>query len=114
MTVERQNRSLNYFNSFAVKDRVDLSKYSSSRNEIPQEVDIEALLPSIEKHSKLHERLCILVSRILVDNIPVFKFYFEDVMEHHILHEYYEEMKKKSEVVNIIILKPKIILYRLH
>ena len=99
MRLNRQTRSLHYFNAYAVKDRIDLSSYSSFTSYIDIGVDIESILPSDDIHSKLLDNLGVLVSRILVGNMPVFKFYFEDVVQYRLEHMYSEEMSKKSEIV---------------
>ena len=71
MRINNQARSLNYFNSFAVKDRIDLSSLSSFKPVIDDDVNVQDLLPSSEIHSEVLKNFAVLVSRILVDNIPV-------------------------------------------
>ena len=66
------------------------------------EVDVEEILPSNDIHSSLLHNMTILVSRMLVKNVAVFKLYFEDVVEHHIEHIYTREMSQKSNVVGSI------------
>ena len=104
MRMNRQNRSLNYFHAFAVKDRIDLSSFSSYVPYTNIGVNTIDLLPSEEVHSQLMKNLSVLVSRILVDNMPVFKFYFEDAVQRHLNHEYSSEMSRKSDVVSMITL----------
>ena len=77
MRMNRQNRSLNYFHAFAVKDKIDLPSFSSYVPYTNIGVNTIDLLPSEEVHSQLMKNLSVLVSRILVDNMPVFKFYFD-------------------------------------
>ena len=97
MRLHRQTCSLHYFNAYA--DRIDEPSYSSFTSHIDIGVDIESILPSDDIHSKLLDNLGVLVSRILVANMPVFKFYFEDVVQYRLEHMYSVEMSTKSEIV---------------
>lgn len=99
MRINKQSQSLNYFNSYAVKDRIDLTSFSNFKPFIDIDVNVADLLPSSDVHSQVVKNMAVLVARILVDNMAVFKFYFGDVVERHILHKYSDEMSKKSEVV---------------
>ena len=99
MTMNKQCQSLNYFHSYAVKDRINLSQYSSNSSCIDIGRDVLNLLPSNEVHMKLLKNIRVLVARILVDNVPVFQLYFEDAVERHITHTYSFQMSQKSEVV---------------
>ena len=100
MRINQQNRSLNYFNSYAVKDKINLSSFCDSKTVFETNVDMELLFPSNDIHTKLIHRMAIVVTRILVEEIPTFKLYFEDTVEYHIKHKYSNEMSKKSEVVS--------------
>ena len=80
MRINKQARSLNYFNSFAVKDRIDLSSLSSLKPVIDDDVNVQDLLPSSEIHSEVLKNVAVLVSRILVDNISVFNLTLETVI----------------------------------
>ena len=106
MSLDRQTRSLNYFNSYAVRDRINLSSFSSFKPVIDTDVNFDDILPSPMVHSNLMKNMATLVSRILVDNLEVFKFYFEDAVERHILHTYSKDMEKKSEVVSYSLSMP--------
>lgn len=99
MRLNKQNRSINYFNSFAVKDRIDLSSLSGYKPCIVPDVDMHEILPSDNTHVKLLNNMAMIVSRILVEHIPAFKLYFEDVVVYHLEHPYSQEMSKKSETV---------------
>ena len=102
MSQNRQSHSLNYFNSYAVKDRINLSSYSNFKPFIPTNVNFDEALPSRTMHPELFKNFTVLISRILVDNLPVFKFYFEDAVVRHISHQYSKQMSQKSEVVCLI------------
>ena len=102
MSQNRQSHSLNYFNSYAVKDRINLSGYCNLKPFIPTNVNFDDILPSRTMHPELIKNFTVLISRILVDNLPVFKYYFEDVVIRHISHQYSKQMSQKSEVVCLI------------
>jgi hypothetical protein len=99
MRQDKQNRSLNYFNMYAVKDRIDLSSLSSYKPEIDTDVDLTRLFPSTNVQSQIFEIMVVLVARVLVEHIPAVRFYFEDAVEYHVNHKYSSEMSQKSEVV---------------
>ena len=99
MRVNKQAQSLNYFNCYAVKDRIDSSSLSSFKSSYNESVNVADILPSAETHTQLQKNIAIIISRILVENIPAVKLYFEDVVELHIAHEHSSDMSKKSEVV---------------
>ena len=103
--ISRQSQSLHYFNSFTVKNRVDLTSFSSFKPIININVNTADILPSSEVHSQVLGNITILVARILVDNMAVFKLYFDDGVVRHIHHKYTNEMSNKSEVVRLILIK---------
>lgn len=73
MTSEHQTRSLHYFHTYAVRDRIDLSSYSS---EPPTpdlgQMNFACLLPSADDAQVLQENLEILMGRVLRKNMPFF------------------------------------------
>lgn len=98
-----RNQSLHYFHSFAVLDRISFNHlpdvlphtcFNSPKQRalsmLPTERDDEVLTLLFETH----------ISRILCTHIPFFKTTFEDIVEWHIRHRYYDEMSTKSEVVS--------------
>ena len=97
------NQSLHYFHSFAVLNRIDFSHlpdvFPHSCLNHPKQLAL-ALLPSKEDDRALTQLFEIHVSRILCTHISFFKFVFEDVVEWHIHHRYYDQMSAKSEVVS--------------
>ena len=103
MRMTNQTKSKHYFNSYAVKDRVNLCNFSSFWNGPDSACKINAadILPSVDDEALLKRNLSILVSRILVDNVPSFRI-FEDVIDRHIQHEFSSAMSTKSEVVSIL------------
>lgn len=59
-----------------------------------------SLLPSPEDDDTIRKNICILISRILYNNLDFFKTAFDGVVEWHIEHSYYKEMSTKSDVVS--------------
>lgn len=102
-----RNKSLHCFNSFAVQNRIDFSHLPdalpSSGSNRPLQL-ASALLPSSEDDKALRRNFVVLISRILATHIPFFKFSFDDVVEWHIEHMYYEQMSSKSVVVSSLII----------
>lgn len=94
--------SLHYFHIYGVLDRVNFSHLSPHMcQSLPQNSSdaMASILPTPEDDSKLRDNFIILITRIIVNHIDVFKFSFEDVVSKHIEHEYSREMALKSQVV---------------
>lgn len=99
MTSEHQTRSLHYFHAYAVRDRTDLSNYSSEPPVVDLgEINYEALLPSEDDAAVLRTNYATLIGRILCKHMPFFAM-FATGLGHHIQHIFYENMCIKSEVV---------------
>ena len=100
MRVDHQTRSLHYFHVYAVRDRVDLTNFSSDIH-LPDigSIQLSNFLPSSQDETVLRSNFSILIGRILMKYIPFFEKFGQDCLERHIMHEYSEEMSKKSEVV---------------
>ena len=104
----RQDQSLHFFHSYAIRDRIDLSKFpfqSSPRVTHPTsfsnfETMALEMLPSSLDDVTLSKNIATIVSRVLFENMPFFKSTFKDVVTWHIQHKHYEDMSKKSEVVS--------------
>ena len=93
-------QSLHYFNSFAVKDRVDLSSFDENRPDVAvEDLSAELLLPSDKDLQQLLSNFEVLIGRILTKHLPALHCLAGAVVE-HIKHPYYVEMSKKSEVVS--------------
>ena len=58
------------------------------------------LLPTPEDDMVFRTNICILMSRILYQNMEYFKHSFDPVIDWHIKHEFYDEMSTKSTVVS--------------
>ena len=103
MTVDHQAKSLQYFHSFAAKNRIPTNHLDDtrSRGDIA-DLPISAFLPTPADCSVLRSNYIILVSRIIVKHIPYFTP-FKKVVPMNIQHQYSKEMEKVSEVVCMLI-----------
>ena len=101
---ERQAKSLHYFHAYAVKDRVNLVDVSDIPPVPPQSPDLLSLLPSSDDITEIRHLFEVHVARIVVEHIPFMKAAFSDVVDQHIFHEFYEEMRTKSDVVSCYII----------
>ena len=98
-----RNRSLHYFHSFAVQNRVDFSHLSDvfpdTCFDSPERTAL-ALLPSADNDKAMRHLFATYISRILVTHMPFFKVAFDDVVKWHIEHNYSDQMSAKSIVVS--------------
>ena len=100
MTSEHQTRSLHYFHAYAVRDRIDLSDYSSEPP-VPDlgKMNFDALLPSDDDAVVLQTNMVTLIGLVLCKYMPFFAK-FSTGLGRHIRHEFYEDMCTKSNVVS--------------
>ena len=98
------NKSIHYFHSFAVQNRVDFSFLPDVLPDTclnhPRAM-AKSLLPSAEDDRTLEQHFVTHISRILCSHMPFFKFSFDDTVEWHIKHKYYEQMSSRSVVVSL-------------
>ena len=95
-------KSLHYFHSFAVRDRIDFSDMAE-RPILTMQADqkhiVLFLLPSSKDDIDMRKNnICVLMSIVLFNNVDFFKTSLDGVINWHIEHQYYEEMSQKSEV----------------
>ena len=103
MRADLQKLCLHYFQSCAIKDRIDLSSLSSSMKSNTKPTlnnMMSAIRPSAEDNKAISLNFVTLISRILIDNMSYFYLTFSDLFVPHISHKYSKEMQKKSEVVS--------------
>ena len=93
-------RLLHYVEVYSVKDRVDYSKLSTSQPSLSQ--SLYSIIPSSADYQMVKDNFSVLVSRVLVESIPYFVQDFQGLTARHILHDYSQEMEKKSDVVGLI------------
>ena len=75
MRSDNQNKSLHYFHSMAVKDRIDFSSLSDtpSKKSTPSLKSVtQSLLPTSTDNQILRKHFTIHISRILAENMPFF------------------------------------------
>ena len=93
------NKSLHWFQIYAVKDRVACSQSLSDK---PQkslsDLHMKDFLPTAEVHSQLIEDFAVLIQRIVVQYLPAYHM-FAKAVTYHIPHGHTAEMEEKSEVV---------------
>lgn len=97
--------AMHYFHSYAVADQVDFGSLTDQI--IPtQQRDAKqvaaSLLPTTDDDIALRDNMCVLISRILFENLDFFRLSFDGVVDWHIKHEFYDEMSTKSKVVSTI------------
>lgn len=99
-TIDCHSRSLHYFHSCAVMDRVDMSAFDDN-NGLPHigEINIKELLPNEDDHASLVSTTTVLMMRVVQKYLPFFKKNLTQVQK-HIKHCYSVEMAKKSTVVS--------------
>lgn len=99
-TLESRNRSLHYFNSYAVLDRCNFSLLPE-HHVIPdlKAYDVTKLLPSKRDLDTVLNAFAILVGRILTAYLPGFESY-KTYSTTHIQHKYSTEMNTRSDVVS--------------
>ena len=101
MSASNQNNSIHWFNLNAVKNRV-LANHLSNDNPVKSVLELENVefLPSPEDNEAYLRIITALAARVVVRNIPAFS-QFKDIVVKHILHEYSDVMKEKSDQVSI-------------
>ena len=98
--VDSQTKSLHYFQTYAVRDRIDLTSYDDTPPVLDESsISTKSLLPSESDYKQLTKNFTHHVARILKEYMPFFSSFGSD-LERHIRHQYYEEMSQKSEIVS--------------
>lgn len=96
---KKTNKSLHWFQLYAVKDRVTCDQSLSDQ---PQKslanLQMKEFLPTRNVHNLLLNDFIILISRVVVQYLPAYKQFLKAV-NYHIPHAHSAEMAKKSEVV---------------
>ena len=104
--VDAGTRSLHYFNSYAVKDRISITSnhdsecvHGSAPVHDRSVLQTSTILPSREDKCQIFNNTVTLVSRFLVKYVPFFQV-FSRVVIRHIQHDRSEAMSRKSEVMS--------------
>ena len=95
--IDAQSKSLHYVQAYAVKDRIDYSKFSDMPP--PPGRSVYELLPSTSDYQTLKGNFAVLIARTLVKHIPYFSHDFQGLVP-DIAHPFSSEMAKKSEIVS--------------
>lgn len=105
MTCDHQAKSLHYFHTYAVRDRIEVSHYSPEAK-IPDTstIHLDNLLPSTQDEEIIKHNFAILTARVLMKHMSFFTK-FGKGLDRHIRHEFSEEMSQKSDVVINIVYK---------
>ena len=100
MKIDHQTRSLHYFHTYAVRDRVNMSGYSDDiRPPNLSEIDVSELLPTNVNESTLRKNFAVIAGRTITKYMPFFSKLHKSLKK-HIPHEFSHEMSQKSEVVS--------------
>ena len=102
--VDSQTKSLHYFQTYTVRDRIDLTSYDDTPPMLDKpNINTTKLLPSDSDYEELTKNFTYHVARVLKEHMPFFST-FGSGLERQIRHKYYEEMSQKSEVVSCMTL----------
>lgn len=94
------NKSLHYFNSYAVKDRVAAKGLSTLRpHKLIDELQMDEFLPTATVQEDIIADLAHIVPRVIVHHLKPYKE-FKMAVVYHIPHEHTNEMSRKSEIVS--------------
>lgn len=105
MRSDHQTRTLHYFYTYAIKDRIDLSAMSDQTPSTGiTSTHLSTLLPTSDDNKCLQLNFSILMAHVVQKYTTYFST-FEEALESHIPHAYTCEMASASEVVNYIYIK---------
>ena len=100
MRVGNQVKSLHYFHSYAVHDRIDVSDLSDDQpKDDLQSLPVTTFVPSVDDCTTLRSNYIVLVARVIVDKLPYFSGLRQSVVQ-HISHRYSKAMEQKSKIVS--------------
>ena len=85
MRLDRRNKSLHYFHSYAVQNRINFNYLTDKPNAISQNLSqiSNAILSSSSDDMELRKNISILISRILIAHVKYFSVTFEDLVIQH-------------------------------
>ena len=74
MRSDHQARSLHYFHSYGVLDRINLDDYDNTIS-LPDlsAVQLDLLLPTEDDEASIRSNMCVLMARILQKHLPFFE-----------------------------------------
>ena len=110
MRVGNQVKSLHYFHSYAVKDRLDPSSLSGDGHDGDvNSLAISSVLPTVDDCVRIRNDYIILAARVIVENISHFSFLQKCVVK-HIPHKFSKETARKYMIVSEIVSQTSIFL----
>ena len=106
MHEDNQNKSLHYFNTYAVKDKPKFYKMHSTDNSLPADIESapkSTFLPTMVDCKAIRDNYTVLIAslRVLTEYLT-FLHPLKQCVPSHILHEYSSFMSQKSEIVSAI------------
>ena len=102
MRTNHKVKSLHYYHSFAVRDRISVVDLSAEKPSLclpSPDVVACSLLPQSVDDDTLYENIKILFSQVLVETLFCLETTFSDLIIRHIHHRQYSEMSSKSIIV---------------
>ena len=100
MRLDNQVRSMHYFHSYAVLDRVSSNRFAGDgRVADINTLAPSAVLPTVDDCICMRTNYITLASRVIVENLSHFAFLQKCVVQ-HIPHQFAKESGKKSVIVS--------------
>ena len=101
MRIDNQVKSLHYWHSYAVHDRIDVGGLSGDGHvKDINSLDVSDVFPTVADCVSIHNNYVVLAARVIVENLPHFTFLHKCVIQ-HIPHKFSDETSKKSLIVSI-------------
>ena len=103
-SMQRKNRDHHWFHLYAALNRVNSTHLPDDKPiALVANLPLQTFIPSIEECNQLREEFRVLISRVIVENLPYFKE-MESIIQRHIKHKYSSIMKQKSQLVSSVII----------
>ena len=98
---DQQNKTLHYFHSYSVKDRINLHDVSDAGPQKPSTIPevLNKVEPDAQENAVIVDACAILLSRMMCDSMQYFMENYGGVVQRHTPHKYKHEIASKSEVV---------------
>ena len=102
-STQSQNKMHNWALAYAAINRVPTTDLDHKDPELDAiDIDLGKFMPSPNEIDQYKDRLIVMVERILVKHVKIFRDNFSDCVTKHIRHEKSSEMKEKSELVSMM------------
>lgn len=100
-STERQNKMMLWALSLAVENRVFTSHMDDKSVKLAADIPLHNFIPMEKDLMEIRQRMTIIVSRIIVEEVPFFRDNFSNEVTTHIRHQHWRESSQKSNVVSI-------------